>query len=738
MSAVASDPDTFRILVTTDNHVGYQESDPIRGNDSWKTFEEIMYIAKEQNIDFVLQAGDLFHVNKPSKKSMFHVLKSLRTCCYGSKPIEFELLSDASLSIDNRGLNHCNFQDPNINVAVPVFAIAGNHDDSTGDELLDPMDLLSVTGLINHFGKNLNNDKVTVAPLLFQKGTTKLALYGLSNIRDERLYKTFIDGDVKFLKIDEKSKRMNLDQSDFFNLLAVHQNHTEHTDTSYLPENFLPKFLDLVVWGHEHECIPYFTSSTNGFKVLQPGSSVATSLSDGEVPRKHIFILEVKNKNVKMINIPLKTVRPFILKTIDLTKEITLTGNVTRDKKKINDFLIRETENLIEEARNNWKQLNQEEEEEGQDDDDDDDAEQALSNGQEDNIPLPLIRLKVEYTDGYEIENPRRFSNRFVGKVANVNDVALFHRKKTTNSLLDKKKLTKKKGVGALGEDNEEEEEVDLNTDISTLINAFLTDNDLNLISKKQLGDIIKQFIEKDDKSVLKKYVDDELNKDFKILLSIAENSIKENLLNEDSIDFNDNSDKNEKLSDLKKGFKEILRQINQDKKQDSKESQKLAQERKKQKHNIKSTEYIADSSSEDFNKSEDGDFIMENELKQKTPKNINQKRKIREASVEVISSSEKEQEPLDISDISEDDRLSDLNDDELISMSQPKKQMNTKSKSTPTTRGERGRGRARGRGSSRNARKSRVSKDTTKEPQDTARGEGIMNMISSLANRKK
>jgi double-strand break repair protein MRE11 len=50
--------------------------------------------------------------------------------------------------------------------------------------------------------------------------------------------------------------------------------------------------------------------------------------------------------------------------------------------------------------------------------------------------PLPLIRLRVEYTapEGgrYDCENPQRFSNRFVGKVANVNDVIQFYRKKAT------------------------------------------------------------------------------------------------------------------------------------------------------------------------------------------------------------------------------------------------------------------------------------------------------------------
>lgn len=44
------DPNTIRILITTDNHVGYAENDPIRGNDSAITFREIMNIAKDQEV----------------------------------------------------------------------------------------------------------------------------------------------------------------------------------------------------------------------------------------------------------------------------------------------------------------------------------------------------------------------------------------------------------------------------------------------------------------------------------------------------------------------------------------------------------------------------------------------------------------------------------------------------------------------------------------------------------------
>lgn len=41
---------TIRILVSTDNHVGYLEKDPIRGNDSHNTFDEVMRYARINDV----------------------------------------------------------------------------------------------------------------------------------------------------------------------------------------------------------------------------------------------------------------------------------------------------------------------------------------------------------------------------------------------------------------------------------------------------------------------------------------------------------------------------------------------------------------------------------------------------------------------------------------------------------------------------------------------------------------
>ena len=59
----------------------------------------------------------------------------------------------------------------------------------------------------------------------------------------------------------------------------------KHGSKNYIPEKFLDNFLDLIIWGHEHECIIDPKNAEDpelSFYISQPGSSVATSLSEGE------------------------------------------------------------------------------------------------------------------------------------------------------------------------------------------------------------------------------------------------------------------------------------------------------------------------------------------------------------------------------------------------------------------------------------------------------------------------
>ncbi|OAX79217.1 DNA repair protein (mre11) [Emergomyces africanus] len=501
--------DTIRILVSTDNHVGYNERDPVRGDDSWKSFHEVMCLAKERDVDMVLLAGDLFHENKPSRKSMYQVMRSLRMNCYGDKPCELEMLSDASENFQG-AFNHVNYEDMDINVAIPVFSIHGNHDDPSGEGHLAALDILQVSGLVNYYGRTPESDNIQVKPVLLQKGRTKLALYGMSNVRDERLFRTFRDGKVKFFQ-------PSLQKSDWFNLMSVHQNHHAHTETGFLPENFLPDFLDLVIWGHEHECIiePRLNPEMN-FHVMQPGSSVATSLVPGEAVPKQVAILSVTGREFKTEPIRLRSVRPFVTREIILheEKEAQRLAKKENNRTELTRFLMGVVEELIEEAKKDWIEA------------------QEIVNDEELEIPLPLVRLRVEVSTpnggSFDCENPQRFSNRFVGKVANVNDVVQFYRKK--------------KAVTALrpGETDAPDEAAishlsSLDTvKVEKLVREFLSAQSLTILPQNSFGDAVSQFVDKDDKHAMEMFVNESLESQIKHLLALDQEQ------DDDEMDYGD------------------------------------------------------------------------------------------------------------------------------------------------------------------------------------------------------
>ena len=547
--------DTIRILVATDNHVGYNELDPVRGDDSWKSFHEIMCVAKDRDVDMVLLGGDLFHDNKPSRKALYNVMRSLRMNCFGPRPCELECLTDGSEHFDGT-FGFANYEDPNLNVSIPVFSIHGNHDDPSGSEHLASLDILGMGGLLNYFGRTLENDVINVKPVLFQKGRTKLALYGMSNVRDERLWHTIKKGNLTF-------DRPDLQKQDWFHLCCVHQNHTAHTATSYLPEDALPEFLDLVIWGHEHECkiLPNYNPSRD-FRVMQPGSSVATSLIAGEAVPKQICILTVTGREFKSEPIRLKTVRPFVYKDIvlsDYPKAVKI-AKKENHRTELTRFLMTIVTELIEDAKKEWQEAQGNEPPSSSYDSN------CIAEGQ-DECPLPLVRLRVENSAAdaiarFDCENPQRFSGRFQGLVANTTDVIQYYTKKKNaasrrgnreaDALVDKEILSKILGAhGTLTFDTVQIEE---------LVKEYLNKQSLTILPQNSFGNAVTDFISKDDKHAMEIFINESLAGQMKHLMDL-QHAARNPRANED-FDFADYNERDlgQQIDDYRGQLEELFK----------------------------------------------------------------------------------------------------------------------------------------------------------------------------------
>ena len=86
------DPDTFNIFIATDNHLGFKETDAVRGDDSFNAMEEIFQMAGDY--DMLVLGGDLFHDNKPTRHCLHRTIGMFRKHCLKDKAIKFNVVSD--------------------------------------------------------------------------------------------------------------------------------------------------------------------------------------------------------------------------------------------------------------------------------------------------------------------------------------------------------------------------------------------------------------------------------------------------------------------------------------------------------------------------------------------------------------------------------------------------------------------------------------------------------------------
>ncbi|CAO1377706.1 unnamed protein product [Diamesa hyperborea] len=480
-----NEEDVLKILVATDIHLGYGEKDAKICDDSFITFEEILMQAVYNKVDMILLAGDLFHDASPTPNSLNKCIKLLRDYTLGDDDIEIEFLSEQKINFPAAMNQTVNYEDPNINVSIPVFSIHGNHDDISGFGRLSSMDLLSSTGLLNYFGKWTDLNKVEITPIVLKKNATTAALYGLSHIHDARLARMFRDSKV-FLRKPET------DDEKIFNIMVLHQNRADRGRLNFLPEEEIPKFIDLAIWGHEHDCriLPEQNGKTGVF-ISQPGSSVATSLSEGESIEKHCGILLIHKKEFDMIPIKLKTVRPFVFESVDLDDYVDdLKLNEGNTESKVLAFCNSKIEEMLKKAE--------------------------AKRSKDPNQPkLPLIRLRVIYSNECYTLNTIRFGQQYADRVANSTDMLMMKRNiKRMKSLQQPLNPDAIKGAMQNQETEDRVEDV-----VERYFKEANTTDQLQLLSLEGLTEMCRRIVDHGDDDAGDRIIDLQNNEACKYLL---------------------------------------------------------------------------------------------------------------------------------------------------------------------------------------------------------------------------
>ena len=489
-------PNIFRILITNDNHIGFKEDDPVRKQDSLVTFEEIMHIGRSLNVDFVLHSGDLFDECRPNRFWMTSVMQLMQKHCFGDRDIKFNQIRTAYSK-------PANFEDPNRNIDMPIFMIHGNHDDPGGEygcsSTLAAADMLEVNYLVNYFGKVDNVDEeIEIRPLLFQKNGSKLALYGLGNVSDERLFRMFEAKKVKFLAPPN--------HEEYFHILAIHQNRHKGSAGGARAKNgvqlsFLPSFLNLVVWAHEHECIPSPEHSIEcGFFVLQSGSSIQTSLSASEQSPKHVFLVEVQGADFRVRAIPLLTVRTLVM------DEMVLPGTHALSSSQSVELLCSKVEHLLrrgsDESRAKIEIFNR-----------------TFLNTQFQfsaiQPELPLVRLRVHVPPSNDVQDRvgnvhilnQKFGRQFTSRLANPSDILnVISKSKTRLGAIQQR------GVVSLAiEDEPVTSSIQSTLDVQTIIFNYLGGEQgealLDALTEPDFNDAVQDYVHRNDAGAIERFL---------------------------------------------------------------------------------------------------------------------------------------------------------------------------------------------------------------------------------------
>eukprot|EP01039_Chlorochromonas_danica_P003315 gene3315-3636_t len=495
------DDDVVRFMVSTDNHLGFAERDPVRGLDSFAAFEEVLLVAKQKKVDFVLFAGDLFHENKPSRRTIHIAMELLRQYCFGGDPIYIQILNDQG-EIFKASFGKVNYEDPYQSISLPIFSIHGNHDDPSREggagEALAALDLLAVSNLLNYIGKVDRVDSVEVVPVLISKGNTKLALYGLGAMRDERLNRMWNQKKVKFVRLTEEQGR-----DDFFNIFVLHQNRDYgRGKKSCLHESMIPDWMDLVIWGNEHECLPNLSESVVGtYRILQPGSSVACSLSAGESSErpKHMVFFEVKERKFRSKPIRYQNVRQFIFDDIALRGIPGLEPNDPKVEEKMKEELAKKVVSMISEARRGI-------------------LEPAATKYGIIDPQKVLVRLRVDH-EGFPSLNHQRFGSQYLGDVANPAEILLLtkKRKEINRSNFETREAVKNE-LRQLIEEGAEEEVHRIK--IEDLVNEALSGgkNALSILAESEMAQAMDDYIVKKVSTAIQDLVVDSLKRTQRIL----------------------------------------------------------------------------------------------------------------------------------------------------------------------------------------------------------------------------
>ncbi|MCD6371045.1 MAG: DNA repair exonuclease [Thermoplasmata archaeon] len=228
-----------------DAHLGAFSKNPVLRDLNLKAFETAIMKSIEENVDFILIAGDLFHNPIPD---MDIVKKSV------------EIMKSA------------------VDAGIRIYAVYGSHDFSPGVSSL--LDVLASTGIFKKVVKLEQNENKIL--LRETKDPSGISITGISGLSSSAEVKYFEHLDRDYLRKIPSPKIF------VFHTTVEELKPSYIVDKNAIPKSLLPEGFDYYAGGHLHEKI---LSEKDGSPLIYPGALFGATYNDLDVLEKRGFFI---------------------------------------------------------------------------------------------------------------------------------------------------------------------------------------------------------------------------------------------------------------------------------------------------------------------------------------------------------------------------------------------------------------------------------------------------------------
>lgn len=252
------------IGIFSDSHLGFKGED--RFNESFERFTESIQMFKDNNVDYILHAGDLFDESVPDQEVWLKTFESFSKN-NGSVSELKKVQMNKSGSVSVKG--------------IPIIGIHGTHE-HRGKDFANALDILEESNCLVH---------VHAGFVELNKNGEKVCIHGMGGV-PEKFAKTVLST-YNPKPIEGATNLLLLHQS-FIEFLPFDDDSIASLSLADLPSGF-----DLIIDGHLH-----WTNEQNleGKRFLLTGSAIFTQMKSMEAKGgKGIFLFDTISKKLNFV-----------------------------------------------------------------------------------------------------------------------------------------------------------------------------------------------------------------------------------------------------------------------------------------------------------------------------------------------------------------------------------------------------------------------------------------------------